>query len=312
MRTILITGIAGDIGQAVAKIVRELLPDVTLIGSDLHNRHAGSHFVDKIIQAPTATAESYLSWLESVVVENLVDLTIPLSESELIRIDKRELSQASQVKFLMPSSLAIRVGIDKLQTARYLESIGCPVPWTKSAKDSIHDAFYPCIFKPRFGAGSKGVFLCDGPEDVLQMLRRYPDAVLQELLLPADQEITCGVYRAKDGRIAVVQMLRQLAGDVTGWVEVVDYPEVLKQCTLIAESLFLQGSINIQLRMTDIGPRIFEINPRFSSTVLIRHLLGFQDVVWSLREAMGDEITMQKPRIGARAVRVQGAFALKP
>jgi carbamoyl-phosphate synthase large subunit len=103
-----------------------------------------------------------------------------------------------------------------------------------------------------------------------------------------------------------------LAGDVTGWVEVVDYPEVLKQCTLIAESLFLQGSINIQLRMTDIGPRIFEINPRFSSTVLIRHLLGFQDVVWSLREAMGDEITMQKPRIGARAVRVQGAFTLKP
>jgi carbamoyl-phosphate synthase large subunit len=310
MNTILITGIGGDIGQAVAKIARELLPNAKIFGSDLHNRHAGAHYVDKFILAPPAISESYLTWLESVVADNLIDLTIPLSEIELIRINNRGLNQASEVKFLMPSSSAIRVGIDKLQTAIYLESIGCPVPWTISAKDSTHKASYPCVFKPRCGAGSKGVFLCNGPEDVAQMLRFYPDAVLQELLLPAEQEITCGVYRAKDGQIAVVQMLRQLAGDVTGWVEVVYHPEVEEQCVLIAESLCLNGSINVQLRVTDLGPRIFEINPRFSSTVLIRHLLGFQDAVWSLREAMGEKITIQRPRIGTRAVRIQDAALL--
>ena len=32
---------------------------------------------------------------------------------------------------------------------------------------------------------------------------------------------------------------------------------------------------------------IFEINPRFSSTVLFRHLMGFEDVLWSIQDKLG-------------------------
>ena len=53
---------------------------------------------------------------------------------------------------------------------------------------------------------------------------------------------------------------------------------------MIAVSLNLQGRINVQLRYTACGPVTFEINPRFSSTVVFRHLLGFQDLLWSLYE----------------------------
>lgn len=310
MKTVMITGIGGDIGQAVASIIRETFPGVYLVGTDIHDRHAGSLFVDKCLLAPAAASDQYLTWLESVVTDRQVDLCIPLSEAELARIANRGPDQANDVAFLMPSPSAIRVGVDKLDTARYLNSIGCPAPWTAVANDMSEEVEYPCIFKPRRSAGSKGVFVCHRREDVAQLLRRYPDSVLQELLLPADNEITCGVYRAKDGQVAVVQMLRQLAGDVTGWVEVVHYLEVTEQCMRIAESLDLHGAINVQLRLTDSGPRIFEINPRYSSTVLIRHKLGFQDVVWGLREAMGEKVVMRQPTVGARAVRIQGAALL--
>ena len=65
-------------------------------------------------------------------------------------------------------------------------------------------------------------------------------------------------------------------------------------CKKIAVEFKLIGSMNIQLILTKAGPRIFEINPRFSSTVLMRHMLGFSDLVWSVNERLGKKIHYKK------------------
>ena len=64
-------------------------------------------------------------------------------------------------------------------------------------------------------------------------------------------------------------------------------PSLTRYLERVAASLDLQGSINVQLRVTERGPVAFEINPRFSSSVVLRHLLGFEDLVWSLEERQG-------------------------
>ena len=69
------------------------------------------------------------------------------------------------------------------------------------------------------------------------------------------------------------------------YAEVVENYEIKKLCIDIADKLNLVGSINIQLRILNNKATIFEINPRFSSTVLFRHSIGFSDLVWSLIEA---------------------------
>ena len=58
----------------------------------------------------------------------------------------------------------------------------------------------------------------------------------------------------------------------------------------IAARLNLCGSINVQLRLRAGVPYVFEINPRFSSTVRFRHQLGFTDVLWALRDRVRVEI----------------------
>ena len=131
--------------------------------------------------------------------------------------------------------------------------------------------------------------------------------MFQELLLPANQEITCAVYRSADGKIAVLQLLRELTGGFTGWAQVIDNQEIARQCTLLASQLNLAGSINVQLRLTNEGPRIFEINARFSSTTLMRHRMGFPDLVWVLEEQMGKTVRFTRPEVGTTAARVQGA-----
>ena len=34
-----------------------------------------------------------------------------------------------------------------------------------------------------------------------------------------------------------------------------------------------------------------QINPRFSSTVLYRHLFGFEDLIWSIEDRLGLELS---------------------
>lgn len=58
---------------------------------------------------------------------------------------------------------------------------------------------------------------------------------------------------------------------------------LLKQ---IAEKIDLVGSINVQLKLSSKGPCVFEINPRFSGTVKFRHMMGYQDLIWSIEDSL--------------------------
>jgi carbamoyl-phosphate synthase large subunit len=310
MKTLLITAIAGDIAQAVATIAREAFPDWRILGCDVHERHGAQLFVDTAFLAPLASAATYRQWLEALVKRENIDSCIPMSEAELGYFAVHGLTQIAGARLVMPNPMAIQIGSDKLATARFLSSIDCPAPWTIPADEGDAATPFPCIFKPRRGAGSKGVAICNSLEDARFFSRLYPEAVLQELLLPEDREVTCAIYRTRDGRIAVLQLLRKLVGGFTGWAQVIDDAQVQRQCEQLALSLDLRGAINAQLRITDRGPRIFEINARFSSTALLRHRMGFADVVWSLREMLGERIELTAPAVNTVAVRTQGAALL--
>ncbi|MES2400012.1 MAG: ATP-grasp domain-containing protein [Pseudomonadota bacterium] len=311
-KNVLITAIGGDIAQGIAAILRRAFPDWRLTGTDVHSRHAGSLFVDRFYEAPRASDPGYEDALKAIVKRDAIGLVIPMSEAELQLLSSRGGSEIGGAGLLMANPLAIEVGADKLKTARFLESIGVPAPWTDLAENFLPQKHLPCIFKPRQGAGSKAVFRCETVEEVEFYRHRHSDAIIQELLLPADQEVTCGVFRTGEGRIAVVQLLRTLTGGFTGWAQVIDDPEVFSQCSRLAEALNLRGSINVQLRITDGGARIFEINPRFSSTVLMRHHMGFCDLIWSIQDLMGEDVHLFSPKVGTTAVRLQGAQLLNP
>jgi len=68
----------------------------------------------------------------------------------------------------------------------------------------------------------------------------------------------------------------------------------------LAVKLDLVGSINVQLRITENLPKVFEINPRFSSTVLYRHLFGFEDLIWSIEDKLGLELSDNRQNSNGR------------
>lgn len=305
IKVILITGIGGDISQGVATILRENRPDLHLIGVDVHSQHGGHLFVDQFALVPSASSPDYIDAIKNIVRKYSVDVIIPMSEPELgAALPFSELVPG--IKWVTAGERVVGAGLDKLETVRALTSLGVPVPWTNPVSEGIPIAF-PCILKNRFGSGSRAVFTVSNDEDVDYLVKRYPDAIFQELLEPADREVTCAVYRRSDGEVASLLMLRRLTGGFTGWAKVIKDEETSRMCEDIAQGLDLRGSMNIQLRLTDKGPRVFEINPRFSSTVLMRHRMGFTDVLWALDEAEGKSVVFPDIPQDRIMVRVQGA-----
>lgn len=304
-KVILITGIGGDISQGVATILRENRPDLRLIGVDVHAQHGGHLFVDQFALVPSASAPDYVDAIKAIVSKHSVDVVIPMSEPELGAT--RPFSElAHGVKWITAGERVVGAGLDKLETMRALTGLGVPVPWTRPVSEGRPVA-YPCILKNRSGSGSRAVFTVSNDEDVDYLVKRYPDAIFQELLEPADREVTCAVYRRRDGEVASLLMLRRLTGGFTGWAKIIKDEETSRMCEVIAQGLDLRGSMNIQLRLTDKGPRVFEINPRFSSTVLMRHRLGYTDVLWALDEAEGKSVVFPEIQQDRIMVRVQGA-----
>lgn len=288
MKIVLITAIGGDVSQSVASVIKESCPDIRLIGTDINLEHAGSLFVNELLQVPKASSIRYLEKMREIIKSYSVDLVIPISEPEL-SVFKPLIDELGKQRCITAGQSILDIGLDKLKTAMAIKSLGIAIPWSVSA-DTQSPIEFPCILKSCRGAGSKNVFVVENNEEAIFLARKFPNSIFQELLEPADKEVTCAVYRRKDGQTAVLQLLRKLTSGYTSWAKVINDRATLDMCKAIAKGLNLNGSINIQLRLTKNGPRVFEINPRFSSTALMRHRIGFSDVLWAIDEAEGKVI----------------------
>jgi len=303
--TVLITGCGGDIGLTLARIVREVGVAERLIGCDIDSDHGGPAFFDACELVPRADEAGYFAAIERIISNYNIDLIIPMSEAEIHQLHcAGRLEEVAGVPVLAANPLAVKIGLDKYATFERFAANGIPVPWTKIVGEDPPVSL-PCILKPRRGQGSKGICLVGTPEEVDVLTRERANDLWQELLLPEEAEHTCGVFRSSKGETRIVVLHRQLKTGTTVAARVVDPSPFKNLLHDVADELSLRGAINVQLRVTAAGPRIFEINPRFSSTVGFRHKIGFQDFIWSLQDKCGADIApYNPPKIGTRIFRV--------
>ena len=286
---ILITGAGGDIAQSMVRTIRSYFNEVKLVGCDLTPQPLASMNLDSFYISLLVTDPLYLSNINEICEKEKIDLIIPVPEPE-IEFFSREIPGMSP-KVLLANGLAIKVGLDKLATSEFILQLGDFAPRT-FAQYQGSGLTLPVLVKPRSGRGSRNVFICKTIEDIEYHQRNAEPMIFQELLEPADMEVTCGVYATNEGNVLSIQLLRKLSGGRTSWAKVIKNEQISWLCEQIARGLNLRGAINVQLILTKQGPKVFEINPRYSSTVEMRHRLGFMDLVWGIEESL-----FQKPVI---------------
>jgi carbamoyl-phosphate synthase large subunit len=290
---ILVTGCGGDIGQSIGKILLKCTFTKNLFGIDISDKNAAQFIYPNFSVGLRYTHPDYLKELEKFILKNEIDIIIPIAEPELRFFSENKiLDKIGSAKIITASKLALEVGFDKYKTAQFLERNKLPFPKTYLAKEVKKIDLFPVILKSTTGSGSKDIYKVDTIDEFHFFTRKnIENYVLQEFITDKNGEFTCGLYRSNSGEIRSLIFKRELHGGYSGYGEVIENVAITKLLEKLAIALDLLGSINVQLRISENSPKIFEINPRFSSTVFYRHLFGFEDVIWSIEDKLGLELS---------------------
>lgn len=278
-KKILVTGANGDIALAIGRVLNTINQQFIVYGADLGEKWPGSIVFSEIFVLPRADEAEYITALIKLFESEGFDLIIPATEPELTCLMENH-CLVKHLPLLMNSPEILKVCLNKQLTSDWLEQLGVSVPTTKPLSEA-REKDLPVFVKPRSGSGSRGLssVFQKGHLAMLQQSGDVSEYVVQELLEPNEGEYTCALFKAY-GELRTLIMRRWLVGGMTGKMVICSNSEIEEQLAKVARGLPEVAVINVQLRVVNNKVKIFEINPRLSSTVMMRHKVGFSDLIW--------------------------------
>ncbi|NJR59171.1 MAG: ATP-grasp domain-containing protein [Cyanobacteria bacterium CRU_2_1] len=291
--TVLVTGIGSTIGIGIAKALRASQLPVRIVGVDCEPLSIGLFRADQAYLVPSAheDATPYFESLIAISRTEGVDILLSGWEGELSLLAERKSEFEERTGTILPlAPEGIRIGSDKWLTFQTLKAAGVPVPDTVLPDDrSQLEIFrkqhsYPFVMKPRCSSGSRGVVLVHNDEEFEFFSRYLRNPVVQEHLLPEDQEYTIGLFLQTDGKpVGTLALKRSLMAGLSYRMQSVQHPEICHIAIQAARALSMIGAANVQMRLTPDGAKVFEVNPRFSSATCVRAEFGLNEPELAIR-----------------------------
>ena len=276
--TLLLTGAGGIATPTVVAHLQE--KGVRVLAVDMNPMAPGLVIADRGYCVPAATSPNFVEKMRGICDEEDVDIVVPLVDEELMPV--QELA-SEKLHILTPRPDFIATCLDKFRLCRELENVGVPHPQTYLAGVEIERLPYPVILKPRTGRGSRGVFKIDSEDDMRRAIANL-DRPIEELMVQEyidGPEYTVSVVAGPDGEVqAVVPKEIIVKKGVTQMAVTRRQPAIEKLCKRLQETFRADGPFNVQLRLhPDSGePLLFEINPRFSTTVTHTMAAGIDEL----------------------------------
>lgn len=283
----LITGCHGDLAYSIASIIRKNFDKAIIIGTDIKRNGSGNLLFNKIHVVQKVDSPKYLKSILKIIKS--IDLIIPSTEKEIIFFSKNK--KKIKNKILINNEKIINLFSNKFKTQQFLKKNFNDLSLQYSMK--LSDYFYSKKLSPPFflkkisGSGNQNYQIINNQLD-LKSLNFYKkkDWVIEELLNQKSAEYTCAIIRLKDIKKTIIFKRKLHKLGHTMFAEPYQNFKIEKRLMNIAEKLNLNGSINIQFKIQKNQIKIFDINPRLSSTVKMRDLIGFKDCLWWINEKL--------------------------
>jgi len=323
---VLVTGVGGaTLGEQCFKALRAASTGYRIVATDLVRESLGLSLADVPCVVPPATDEHYIPELLRLCEEHRVKVLIPTSEAELRVVSGvRERFERHGIFVPMNRHQLICAGDDKFDALEQITAAGARTP-VHLAVESVDELdqwkSFPCVIKPAIGgSGSANVFISQSAEE-LATLAHYlfaltPQIIIEEYVGDVDSEFTVAVLHDMDGQlIHSIAIRRAILAGISNRIkvpnrtgredlgevlaissgvsqgEIGDFPDVREACEKLAARLDSRGPLNIQCRWCEGELVVFEINPRFSGTTLLRALAGFNEPDLLIRlHVLGEDI----------------------
>jgi carbamoyl-phosphate synthase large subunit len=311
--TILLTGAGGLMGHFIMKAIRASAVPARIIGCD-HSRTAAGLLQTQVgYVVPSAKDSAYIPKIIDICKREEVRLIFVHGhiERHILAQNKDAILSETGAPVVTPSEEVLRQLEDKWELTRHLKRRGFEFPQSVLPNDQpgfrqfLEVCRFPLIVKDRFGWGSRGIGVARNTRDLDYFLGTIPNPVVQEYLGREEEEYTVGVFvDATEKAAASITMRRELSFGLTMKAEVVPDPEIGEYCKKVVEGSGCFGPTNVQLRMTDRGPVVFEINARFSTTTSARCHYGYNEAEMCIRSFVFHEALSQPTIRSGSFVRV--------
>jgi len=315
---VLVTGAGGGgNGEQLVKCLKLKSQDYTVIATDSSFEAAQLSGGDICKLLPLASDPNYTNELIALCLAEGVRAIFPGSEPELRRISSDREKIKPYVELLaINSERVIDICSDKFKTNEFLEQQGMPFPRSVFLQDASQVEgvdFFPVVLKPTVGGGSQHVYIAQNRKElgllVSYLLGYFDNFLVQEYVGNVDEEYTVGVLLDGDGNlINSIAVRRFIMSSLSNRIKVENltdrnelgsvlaissgisqgeigkFPAVTKFCEKLAIKLESTYAINVQCRLVDGVPYVFEINPRFSGTSFMRAMVGYNEPDLLLRK----------------------------
>jgi carbamoyl-phosphate synthase large subunit len=260
--------------QAFQRAVRESGGGRVIV-SDINPLSPAVHVADRAYLVPLSSAPGYLHEIGAICDLEAIDLIVPTIDDELeLFAMARGMFARRGIRVAVSSPETAALCNDKLATCTHLRTRGVAAAATFPASAIPADVELPLFVKPRIGRGGVGAFRAASTRELGFFAEYVADAVIQEYL--DGPEFTIDVLCDFDGRVlSVVPRERVVirAGVIDRGRTSAD-PALIHLALACAAAVPFAGAINIQCRVVNGRPVIFEINPRFSGGISLTIAAG--------------------------------------
>lgn len=274
----LVTGANGDIALSIKEIIKRNFKNSIIHGCEINLNGKGKFFFDKVIKVPKSNDNDFIRKFNNL--SKKYDLIVPTVESE-IKVFSKNCKKINKNKFLLNNQKIIDLFLDKLKTHQFLKEkkIG-NLKFTDYLSEWKKYKF-PMFLKLREGAGNQNYKVLLSKKDIPKSIKNS-NQIIQEYLNEQKEYTACLYSYLKIKKIIIFE--RILDKDKSFYIKYVSSKSLEKKLLMISKLINFNGSINIQFKILNNKLKIFEINPRLSSTVNMRDILGFKDCVWWIKD----------------------------
>jgi carbamoyl-phosphate synthase large subunit len=283
-KRILVTGAGGAATPHLIEHMRGL--GMYVVAADADAEAAGLLLADKGYVIPFANTPAFLPAIRRICAAERINAVVPLVDEELLQCcDLRE----AGIFVLAPTADFIATCLDKLALMERLRGAGIAVPAGVCGDQAFAGLRFPLIAKPRTGRGSRGVRMLARAEEAHAYLADAAPAgiLIQEFV--DGVEYTVSVVVSPAGEVHAVVPKRIIAKrGITRLAATERNPAIEQVCVAVQQALRADGPFNVQLKVDAKSgvPMIFEINPRFSTTVTLTMASGIDEVAGLLIQGL--------------------------
>jgi carbamoyl-phosphate synthase large subunit len=246
----------------------------------------------KRVHLPKVSAPGYRESVLAAVEKHRIDLVVPTIDTELIPLS--DLAPSLRSLGCVPLTSArsfLEICGDKFSTLSRFGEYGVTGPRSWLPTDSTLEVEIPAelIVKPRNGSASRDVFRVSR-ESLWEVLPLVSNPIIQEMLI--GDEITIDALFSRSGTLLHYvprRRIRTLAGESIQGATLDDagFFPWLSDVSRAISSLGGIGPMTIQGFVTDSGPVLTEVNPRFGGGFPLAHAAGALYPEWIVEEYEG-------------------------